>query len=209
MATIDDLVSRVEDDLLRTDLTSQVFTAINRAIEHYWDTPTWFNQEEATSFTTVSAQQQYTTSDGWPSDMAKPVILKASITTGNEYQLHKRTFQYIQEVSVTSNYTGFPYDYAVFKESLWLYPIPSGNYTISVFYFKNYSELANGESNDWTNNARDLIESRARWWICSRILKDREDASAAKAEEMEALTKIMSKSRRYKNTPSSIRPSDF
>ena len=52
MATWDDLISRIADDLNRADLNTQIGVAVNRAITHYQSERTWFN-ETTDTFTTT------------------------------------------------------------------------------------------------------------------------------------------------------------
>ena len=54
MATLGEIHDRIADDLNRTDLTSQIILAINRAIQHYETRRFWFT-ENVWSFSCSSA----------------------------------------------------------------------------------------------------------------------------------------------------------
>ena len=114
----------------------------------------------------------------------------------NLYRLRPTTFIHIQDNTTSSADNGQPFNFAWGVNKLWLYPIPDSAYTVTYYYRKSYTELsADGDNNDWTNNAEDLIEARATWWLHNRITKDKDEAQIAKAEEMEALRALHTKNR--------------
>lgn len=194
-STLAQLRARIQDDLLDSYVTdAQTNTAINRAIIHYQSKPVWFTQTSGT-FATVADQQSYTTSDGLADDILQIDYMEYA-QGSNLYKLRPTTFNNLQAFTSSSADNGQPFDFAWGVNKLWLYPIPDAAYTVTYYYRKKYDELsADGDNNDWTNNAEDLIEARATWWLHNRITKDKDEAQVAKAEEMEALKALHTKER--------------
>jgi hypothetical protein len=198
MATWDDLISRIADDLNRTDLTTQIGVAVNRAITHYQSERTWFN-ETSDTFTTTSGQESYTSADGLATDIVLIDTVQITDSASNQFVLIPRTWDYIRSLQTKpATYTGLPGEWCWYQERLYLYPTPNATLTGTVWYIKSYADLATGESNDWTTEreALDLIEARATWWIASRVLKDYERANFSKQEEMEALRRVIVRTNR-------------
>lgn len=201
--------SRIADDLNRTDLNSQIDEAINRAIDYYEVRRTWFNETTGT-VSTVASQQAYGTSDGVPSDILEIDKITFAQSSSAVYTLYPRTIQQILDINVTATtYTGVSNDYAWYQGKLYLYPTPDGAYTVTFYYQKSYSDLtADGDSNDWSDNAEDLIESRAQWWIYSRLLNNPSMASIHKQNEIEAWDKISRRTESMLST-GKLRPTSF
>jgi len=68
MSTYLQMRDKIEDDLNRTDLTTQVNREINRAIRKYAREPMWFSAKKL-NFSTAINQQYYDSADGLPTDI--------------------------------------------------------------------------------------------------------------------------------------------
>ena len=192
MTTLATIRSNVADALNRTDLSSQIDRAINEAINHYESETTWFN-ETSGIVTTVASQQSYDTTDGLPDDVLE--ILKVTLTqaTNNTYTMVPKEIQWILDNNTSgSTFTGPSIYYAWYANKLYLYPTPDDAYTITLYYKKSYSDLSgDSDSNDWTDNASDLITSRSEWWVYLHILHNPQLASTVKAHELESYNRLM------------------
>lgn len=200
MSTLAEMQLRIGDDLSRTDLNSQIITAINRAIQSYAKRGRfWFNEKTAT-FSTVVGQLIYSSADGIPTDMMEIDEVQLALNATNIITLIPRTYDYIiRRSNNTSN--GTPGDYAYYKQSFYIYPRPSQVNTITVSYAKSYPALAVGaDTNDFLIYAEDLIEARAEWWLYSRILKDYDAAEISKKEESSHFEAIASETERITGT---------
>lgn len=196
MSTLSDLRTNIADDINRSDLSTQIDKAINRAIRFYRRDRFWF-QETSSTFTTIASQQAYGTADGIPSDIAEIDHVKIAYQSDWVVELDPVTLQEIQNLNI-GNYTGNPEKYAFYANKFYLWPIPDAAYTVTVFYTKNYSDLSSGsDSNDYTNYAQELIENRARWWLNMRIIKDMEAAKGDKELEIESLNALRAETERY------------
>ncbi len=190
MSSLSEVRARIADDLDRSDLSSQIDKAINRAIRHYRHKSFWFTQTTGT-FVTVSGQKAFGTSDGLPSDILEIDYVEIAINN-TDYRLTPRSYAYIQEVD-PSVYTGDPDDYAWYASKMHLYPVPDASYTVTVSYSKSYDEMTtDAATNDFTTDAEELIEARARWWLYRRVIKSPQDADMAKGDEVEALVALTS-----------------
>lgn len=192
MSTLLQMRSRIADDLDRTDLSTQIDKAINRAITFYLKEAFWF-KETSSSFPAVINQEEYAYGSGSvPSDVGQIDILE------RQYTGSKITLQEITPLELESKQqgdsTGVPSQFAQYQNRFKLYPIPNqSNITMLIKYTKSYIDLvADSDTNDWLVYAEDLIESRARWWVNKRVIKDYEAANADKQDEQDALSGIRS-----------------
>lgn len=209
MSTFAEMQSRIADDLNRTDLTTQIKKAINRAISHYSNEEFWFAETYST-FNCVADQETYGTVDGLPTDLRDIVLLQVTIS-GSDYILNRRSISYVREQDPSNN-SGQPTDYAFFQQKIYLYPIPDDEYTIKIFYKKDYADLsATSDTNDFTTipEAEELIENRAEWWLATRLLRDKELAELAKLNEQEALTVLRTVSGHFTDVDNLNRATDF
>jgi hypothetical protein len=200
MATLATMRSRISDDLLRTDIDTQIDKAINRAIEYYEKELFWFNETTGT-FTTVASQQAYSSSDAaFIGLIAEIGLIRLTLSSSNIYPLDLSSYGELLTKD-TGNFTSSPSEYAFYKKSIYLYPTPNDAWTVTVSYQKKYAELTlDADTNDFLTDAEDLIESRARWWLYSRIIKDMEQAQIARAEEVDALSALRTKTNKLTST---------
>lgn len=189
--TLSDIRSRIADDLDRSDLSTQIDKAVNRAITYYEKEQFWFNQNTAT-FTTVNNQKSYSSADGIPTDIAEINYLEITVST-YQYEMEPKPYDWIKR-KIGFNFLGIPRHYAYYNNSFWFYLVPNGAYTITASYQKTFTALSSDtDTNVFLTNAEDLIEARSRWWVCNRILQDNDLAAVAKQEEMDALDSLRSK----------------
>ncbi len=195
MSTLLEMRSRIADDLDRSDLTTQITKAINRAIEHYEKERFFFNESSGT-FPTVADQESYGSADSVPTDIVAIDVLTITESSSNIYPLDKFPFQTLRYLNTSGTTApGVPYNWAYYQEKFWFYPVPDAAYTMTVYYTKSYAALSgDSDTNDFLDEAEDLIEARARWWVNHRIIKDLNAAAADKSEELEALMALQIRS---------------
>jgi len=195
MTTLATLTSNVATYVNRSDFTTQIELAINRAIMYYARRYRfWFN-ETTDTFSTVASQFAYGSSDGVPTDILKVDDLTITINSSDIEPIQKRTLNWVLEHNV-SRTNGVPTDYAFFKKNFYLSLIPDAVYTMTLYYLKSYSDLTSAQNNDFTDNAQDLLEARASWWVYSKLLRNEKAAAEAKAEEMEALDALIKETKK-------------
>ncbi len=218
MATYGDMVTRVTDELARSDLTSQVQTSIMRAIRFYERRPWWFNQTTFT-FPTTYAQEYYSDVEAGNRTISRLKVVDGAIlnvSTVNRYPIRQRSWDYINRISFTTTNYGQPQDFCLYGSSgyqnfsptaavasgqiMRLYPIPDSQpYTITICGIITlldqeglgpYSYPPNTTTDVWSLDCEDLICTRAKWDVCSSYLKDLDGAQAAKGQETEALASL-------------------
>lgn len=81
MTTFLGMRNKIQDDLNRTDLTTQVNREINRAIRKYASVPFWFSSASQ-NFNTAYGQQTYDSADGLPSDIRIVDYVRINQSTG-------------------------------------------------------------------------------------------------------------------------------
>lgn len=186
MATFAEMKTRISDDINRSDLDTQIGVAINRAISKYKSEPFWFT-EAIQSFTLAANTKSYDSNNSlYPSTVGRIQSLTVNINSSN-YPLTPVTLQQYQEMNISDD-TGDPEYFTQFSNKLYLYPVPDASVTATVYYTKTFAALsASADTNEFLSYAEDLIESRASWWVNSRIIKDETAAAMDKAAEIEAL----------------------
>jgi hypothetical protein len=208
MGTLGTVQDRIADDLNRSDLTTQIIKAINRAISFYSKEPFWFTETTST-FTTSDSAAYYTNASpaAFPTDIAQ--IKFAEITVnGSDYELEPWKIEDIQKANVTGT-KNQPIAYAWWQNRIYTYPLANGAYPITLYHTKTYSEMSvTTSSNDFTTYAEDLIEARARKMLNMRVLKNAEEALVAQQDENEALDALRSKSAGH-HEQSAVEPTDF
>ena len=189
MGTLSDLRTRIADDLKRSDLNTQIDKAINRGIEHYSKKNAfWFNETNG-DFTTVDGTERYIFSSISVSDIYEVHELTITRNSTDIFPIQHMLFNELKwRNEAGTSYKSVPEAFTVYGSAFYFTPIPDASYTATVYYRKKYTVLSTDtDTNDFTSNAEDLIESRARWWIYNRILRRYDHATQAKAEELDAL----------------------
>lgn len=204
-----DMQVRIADEIVRSDLTSQIQNAIQTAIKQYERIPFYFNQlRQEAAFSTAQGQEFYTVNDS--------VLIAAMITlnrvtvtvSGNRYSLNPRTPEYLEDTSVNPIVFGQPVDYAYFAEQLRFYPIPDNTYSVALSGIYRLFTLSNPtDSNPWTSDAELLIRARAKYELAVHVTRDADMAAAMKAVEIDALSDL--KGETLRRTPRRIRPTYF
>lgn len=171
--------------MARSDLTSEINSAILSAISHYQREPWYFTQARTVTFSTVDGQEFYTSSDA--ADIATmPGIDTLTATVSSEPKvLVPQTWEWMEDNASTSE--GAPVFWCYFGRQVRLHPIPDQAYTIRAASNPRLTALsADGDTNVWTTEAEELIRNRAKWDVFTNILYDFEKAGSCKANEMQA-----------------------
>lgn len=179
MATLAELKTEIAGDLHRDDQTANIARAITAAIQHHERTRWWFLEGRATT-STVNDQTFYDV----PTDLLAFDTLLVTLS-GSRDRLRQVNYKTIDEED-TGVYTGTPTQWAYYGDQIRLYPTPNDVYVLTLSYHKSLVTLADGESNAWTTDAKELIRHRAVWDIYQNKLKSPEAAMLAKQSEEDA-----------------------
>lgn len=192
---------RIADELDRSDLTTQIQYAIQSAIEFYKDERFFFN-ENITKIVTATASETYSISSVLDIDYVTVNV------NGHPADMVARPFNYVASIRDPS-YTGTPHQYAILGDSMYVYPVPNGVYTIEVAGCVQLATLSStANTNAWMTSAEELIRRRAKADLCHDLIKDYDEADRQTQLELRALERL--KSRTFsKNRGSGIIPTEF
>lgn len=182
MSTLSVMVTRIEDEILRTDINDNVQAAIKSAIRHYESHRFWFTEgnNDADSVTTTTNSTTYTLSAEWINIDSFTVEVSS-----NEYQLIPRTVDWFREINTNpSTVVGIPTDYALHNNTFWLYPTANGSYPLRIYGHRKITSLdgsgdltlTSSTSGSWFSDAEDLIRNRAKYYLYADVLENPERA---------------------------------
>jgi hypothetical protein len=158
--------------------------AIQSAIAKWEREPFYFNEvyNSATPlFTTVAAQELYTTADAAGIATAPYIYNLHALISSTRRDMTKRTWQELEDWSSNPAARGQPSDWAYMAKTIRLYPIPDGAYPIRASRVQILATLTgNDETNVWTSDAFDLIRSEAKLILAQELLHDDEMARRMK-----------------------------
>ena len=207
MATHLDMITRIGDESLRSDMTNQIKLCIQDAIAHYEVERFWFNQFRDRTFVTAIGQEFYGETD--QSDI--PNILEfdaVTLTIGStRWPLTKVGYVQAEDWNADAGSRGQPTHYAYWGQQIRLYPVPDNAYQIRLSgLFKLPTLAGDSDENAWTGDAEELIRHRAKSILYSQYLRD--DANAARAAALEsAAYERLSVTTSRRLAASDIRPS--
>ena len=164
MSTFGTLRDQIEDELQRSDLSTQIAGAIKQAVDFYSRKRFWFNEGRWT-ISAVASQEYY----------GLPLIREVDVvtlwpTTSNHYTLNRRTWEWVEQNNSTTSYEGRPTDFCVYSTQLRLYPTPNDSYRIDLAGTRAFEELsATGDTNVFMEQAYELVKHRAK----KKVLVDR------------------------------------
>lgn len=163
MATVNDMATRIGNELSRTDLSSRIVEAIQSAVRHYERQRFYFN-ENTSVFNLSASQAAYTLADMSLTGVVRLDMIRVTVN-GTTYPMKAVGYKELREKVTSQNYVGYPREYAFYQEMLYVYPLPTATFTAEVSWVKRLPGISfsasNSVSNAWTNEAFDLIRERA------------------------------------------------
>ena len=137
--TFGTMIDRIEDEILRTDINSNVQSAIKSAIQHYEHTRFWFTEGNNSGAVNTGSSNTatYTISQEWIDIDSLTLTVNS-----NEYQLIERTADWFREINTNpATVTGIPTDYAFHDDAFWLYPSPNSAYPLIIYGHRKITAL--------------------------------------------------------------------
>lgn len=173
MGTYLDLQTAIATDLTRTDLTSQVKSAIIDAVRHYETSRFYFNVTRSMTFSTVVGQVAYASAD-----LAQiPYIIGLDtlflVDNGRPFELEKYEADEFEWLQSTSTGNGRPSAYTYIDSQILLWPAPVAIYTMRPHMHYRLTELSGDtDTNAWTNDAEQLIRCHAKLLLYANLIED-------------------------------------
>lgn len=181
---------RIAGELFRSDLSSQIASAIQSAIAASEKERYSFNEERVTT-NTVKDQEFY----DQPDDMIEEDSILINIS-GTDYDLVPKSYKWIEENRVSTTYTGYPQIYAKYQKKFRLYPIPNGAFPMTVSYIKRLPALASrSDTNDWMVEGERVIRYLAKKNIFIDVTRNPSEAVTADLQYNIALRDLQSLAR--------------
>lgn len=175
MTTLSALKATIADDVLRSDLTTQIAAAITNAIEFFQADNFYFSETRSSTFVTVADQARYTVSD----DADIPLFVKINDvfltdSNGDIDPLARADPEEMEWLLDASAATGEPYQYSYYEQTFALYPVPDAVYTIRPMgIIQRAAPASDAESgNVWMTDAYELIRCRAKWYLYGHTIQD-------------------------------------
>lgn len=176
----------------RSDLLASRFASANSPIKQAiqsaiakWERENFYFNETYTVplFTTVASQEFYDTDDAADIATSPDIYSLHALISSNRYPLTRRSWDYIEEFSISPTSTGQPQDWAYYGLQIRLYPIPDGAYPIRASSTIRPSALsADADTNVWMQDAYDLIRCEAKRILAADVVNDPELAAKMQAE---------------------------
>lgn len=193
MTTLATMKARCADELSRSDLTSQIATAINDAIALYQPHRFYFNETNASGlqFSTVASQETYDKNDLASLEYLYDVDDVFVVVGVNRYRV-KRIDPTLFNINRMPYFIGQPYTYMWNNRQFSFSPIPNTAYTMIVLgFYKIAAPASDSEANNpWMTDAERLIRQAAKRMLYQDIILDGEAASACKMAEDEAFYRL-------------------
>lgn len=186
MANKEQIKNRIAGNFYRDDLDTEIYAALDRAIDHYNGHRFWFT-EGRTSFTVSAGATAYTLSVSMV-EVLQVTITRNGVTYGINPIPEAERLTYD-----SSNVTGDPSWYSLFGNVFIPYPQPNQTYTVELTGTRKQASVTNSGTNAFTLHAEELLEGRAGWYVALHKTKDLEAAAAYKAFETQALTELRRK----------------
>jgi hypothetical protein len=184
MSTYTQVQSRIADDILRSDLTSQIQQQIKLAVKHYRTFPFWFNEGRTTL--TASSSASFLTV---PSDFVDVVHLQIKVG-GHPLPMYMKDLQTV--VDARSGSGSQPTEYCYFADRFELNCEVNTQYEFPLWYVKELTELSAGsDENEWLKSGEDLIVYRAEKMLYANVLKDKAQAKVCAELERDAKVALL------------------
>lgn len=183
MTTLGTMLTRIENEINRSDIDSNIYDAVISAIAFFEPQQFYFNQAAPATVTTT-ADQRYTLLSGI-SDFLYPLSLRVTDTANQYRYLEPMTFSEIEMMYTSDSITGFLYNYAVYAERFYWWLIPDAAYTVTVNYIKSLTRPSSSSdttyTSAWMTDAEAMIRAKAKFYIYSDVLKNNEEAQKFEA----------------------------
>ncbi len=198
MSTLGDMVSQIETDLDREDLTQQINESIDTAITYYSAKNFLFSESRERTFDTVAGQYWYSATD--VPDIGNLIRISRLWYTVSStvYDLKRVRYDLFEMDSEAVTSQGQPYEYTYYGEKIGLYPAPNKAYQIRFqgdFITPAPSDSAE-TGNAWFTSAYEMIRCRAKYYLHAHVIHD--DAGASKCNQMarDAMMNLKTKAHR-------------
>jgi hypothetical protein len=210
--TYGDMLDTIADESRRPRATfgTQIARCVQEAIDEYARVRFPWNVIRSNTFSTVAAQEYYTSSDAaWIDDILEFDAVTITIAANDLRTLCQDSWEDLEELNADAASTGQPDRYSYWGETLRLYPVPSAVYTVRVAGLFALTRLsADADTNAWVvrGKGEKIIRCRASAIFYGTYLRQPDRAGPFQNEADAEFSRLTaSKSRR--EASGRIRPS--
>lgn len=210
MGTYSDLQNNIATDLTRSDLTSQIQSAVQDAIDFYSSSRFYFNTTRSMTFQTVVGQVAYPLSVlPGVADVIRFDHMFLPLNGTTIFELAYDEPEQFEWLSGSAPGSGQPMVYTFVDQQIMIWPTPIAVYTIRPHMHYILPPLVNGtDSNAWTNDGERLIRSQSKLNLFTNVLED--DAGAQRMQgEIAALKSKLDYKTAAKSASGRIRATNF
>lgn len=187
MTTLAAMKARIGSELRRSNLTTQIASAISSAIGSLEDERWSFTESRALTFNTVANQEFYGSSDSALIPRLEKIDYAKIIISDYPYDLLETSPSEIETLNRNGTQTGEPVRYCYYAQKIRLCYVPADVWTVRIGGVVRVPEPAtdNEANNPWMTTAERLVRSRAKLELAIHVLRDpklAEDMAAAVEE---------------------------
>jgi hypothetical protein len=202
MATYGDLKAQIASDLRRSNLTTEIASAVLDAIRDHDTERFWFNETATYSLNTVNGTDEYTLAAQAPiQEFIKIDRVKTQV--GNTWLevYDDWTWDEMDEAFATPT-TGQPAQWAFTgNNQLRIFPTSNAVFPLRIYgHYRIVPLSADGDSNDWTNAAKNLIRYTALKRLFAFPIRDMQQQQSADAAGMRELEYLRKETERRQRT---------
>ncbi len=172
--TLGDLKTRIADELVRSDLASQIALAISDAISEAATHRFWFMEVEGIEIPVDTGTARYV-----GEDIAELVeIDRLKLVVGSQtYTLRAMNDSELDRFNDGTAPQGQPYAFSRYGDQLRLYPTQQQNYTVLIDGITHGTALdADDDSNIWTTTGERYIRALAKRNLLIDVIQDSDRA---------------------------------
>jgi hypothetical protein len=202
MGTLSSIRTAVAQKIVNPDLTGNITSTvvdneINRAIRFYSRKRFFFNEDMADI--TLTADSQVV--PDIPTDVSSPLQVNGLMLIDSQVKIDLQKLTPPEFFTRDQDQTGRPYYWTYRDGQYLLLPTPQQAYTLKFRYLKSYVTLVgDGETNDFTDEAEDLIMLHATKNLYAENKQDAEMATFYAAREKIELDSLMERSNDYNSS---------
>lgn len=172
--TLGDLKTRIADELVRADLSTQIALAISDAIEEASTHRFWFMEVRGFTFPLSAGVAQYT------GDTIAGLIeidrLKL-VTDSQTYTLRLASDDDVSRWNDGTPPNGQPYAYSRYGDQITFYPTPRQAFSVTLDGLSKGTVLDNDtDSNIWTTTGERYVRALAKRNVLAEVIQDDERA---------------------------------
>lgn len=183
--TFGKMQARIGNELIRSDLESEIRDAIQTAIRYYegMALPWTEGRSDAVATPGVAAVPA-------PADFLRADTL--SVTAGGaRYRLEPRDWRTMDGLIGITTGRGRPSVWAWYDRQFWLYPTPDAAYSLTLSYRRRLDPLVLADdTNPWMVEGEALIRARAKAELYLHVLSDPSMAGVMNQAAEQALARL-------------------